>query len=393
MAVDLDMAMKGQLYSAHICASNTFIVSLEGKDVFMQCPRCGNQWDVSRSPCSRCGLLVRLPGRSRETIRIPVPSFLQSATSDAGEMRPAVDSQGQTALSVAQSRSGVNTPSPEKRAFCAGSLLHSDRYRLQKAVRHQQWAAGVSETLWFAQDALRGGAEVLMCEVELPESGSMQVQAMLRTATIALTSVGRHPRVPTLWDAFSENEHLFFVFEPVTGETLFAHMRRAGHILPEAQAVECCMQLLDILELLAQQSPPLVHGLIRPEHIALTHAGTQYMLINFSVVLAAGARQYVTGLEHVQFSPYAAPEFSHGMIDMRADLYSLLATAYHMVVGSIKTRGDGTLPSAQLLNPDLSPLFASVLMKGLHPQVAQRYQQPAALRQELLTIYAGYRSS
>lgn len=36
----------------------------------MKCPRCGNNWDVSKSPCSLCGLLVRLPDhlRSREHI-------------------------------------------------------------------------------------------------------------------------------------------------------------------------------------------------------------------------------------------------------------------------------------------------------------------------------------
>src|SRR5712691_662864 len=31
----------------------------------MTCPRCGNEWDVSKSPCSRCGLLVRIPARNQ----------------------------------------------------------------------------------------------------------------------------------------------------------------------------------------------------------------------------------------------------------------------------------------------------------------------------------------
>src|SRR5215475_8482163 len=31
----------------------------------MTCPRCGNEWDVSKSPCSRCGLLVRIPTRNQ----------------------------------------------------------------------------------------------------------------------------------------------------------------------------------------------------------------------------------------------------------------------------------------------------------------------------------------
>src|ERR1700676_4904561 len=27
----------------------------------MICPRCGNEWNASKSPCTRCGLVIRLP--------------------------------------------------------------------------------------------------------------------------------------------------------------------------------------------------------------------------------------------------------------------------------------------------------------------------------------------
>src|SRR5258708_4646222 len=39
----------------------------------MTLPRCGNDWDVSKTPCSRCGLLVRLPNHSGAAARTQNP--------------------------------------------------------------------------------------------------------------------------------------------------------------------------------------------------------------------------------------------------------------------------------------------------------------------------------
>src|SRR5215467_13710901 len=44
----------------------------------MICPRCGNEWDVSKGPCSYCGLAIRMPGQSKSTIPSPFP--LQKGT-------------------------------------------------------------------------------------------------------------------------------------------------------------------------------------------------------------------------------------------------------------------------------------------------------------------------
>src|SRR5439155_10523432 len=112
--------------------------------------------------------------------------------------------------------------------------------------------------------------------------------------------------------------------------------------------------MTEVLELFAQQAPPLIHGQIRPEHIVV-HSGSQYVLTNFSIVLAGGALQLVSGIDHSQLSAYTAPEFVRGVIDMRSDLYSLLATAYHLVTGSVPTSMNGTIPSVQRLNSNVSP--------------------------------------
>lgn len=269
-----------------------------------------------------------------------------------------------------------------------GALLQNDRYRLRGMLERREWNAGVCEMVWAAQDLQRGGAPVIMCEVVILEGGSITIQSMLRTATIGLTSIGRHPNVPTLWNVFSEQGRHFFVFEPIEGESILDRMRLSGRALPEADVIECCLQIIEVLELLTQQSPMIVHGSIRPEHICIAPGG-QYLLTNFSTVLAGGAIQLLMrgGERPAYSSPYIAPEFTQGMVDVRSDIYALLATAYHAVTGSMPTRlQNGELPSAQQLNPLVSTALTQILAKGLHTNVNARYHSVRELRQDLESV-------
>src|SRR6266496_5030817 len=265
-------------------------------------------------------------------------------------------------------------------------LLRGGRYRLRELQERQDWLSGVFEAVWIGKDAHRGGSQVMICEVVLPENTSVMTQTILRTATMTLVSIGRHPHIPALWDAFSDQGRSLFVFEPSEGESLVARMRYSGRALPEQEVIECCLQMTDVLDLLAQQSPQLVHGLIRPEHIILSRNSSQYILTNFSVVLAGGATQYIVGMERSRLSPYIAPEFVRGLIDVRTDIYSLIATAYHAVTGTVPSGISGSIPQAQRINPNVSSAFDAILSKGLRSVPNQRYQRPSELRQDLLAM-------
>ncbi len=295
-------------------------------------------------------------------------------------MTPVPLSPGATALTP---KSSLHDELPQ---LIPGTLLRGGRYRLRDLQGRQDWLEGVFEATWVAQDAQRSGSQVMIRELVTPDGKSMVMQSTLRNATMALTSIGRHTHIPTLWDAFSDQGRNFFVFEPTVGESLAAYMRRTGHALPEQNVIECCLQMTEILEILVQQSPPLVHGLIQPEHILMGRASSDYILTNFSIILAGGATQYITGIDRSRLTPYTAPEFVRGTIDGRSDLYSLLATAYHAVTGSLPINAGVSIPQAQRLNPNVSSAFDAILARGLRPMVSQRYQRPSELRQDLLAM-------
>jgi serine/threonine protein kinase len=275
------------------------------------------------------------------------------------------------------------------RGLQAGEQLQGGRYRLGERQGRQEWLAGAYETFWLAHDARRGGAPVRVCEFVLPREDSRLRASLVRSAASALHVAGRHTQVPTLLDVFSEAERDFFVFEHIEGESLLLRLRRRGRPLDEQEVVECCLQMADVLEFLASQTPPIVHGLIRPDSIIAGRTRSHYVLTGFSVMLASGATQFVTGLARSQLSPYTAPELSHGVIDTRIDLYGLLATAYHLLTGCPPARSQGRIPPARQLNPALSLGIEGILSKGLYsgqglrPDLSQRYQHPADLRQAL----------
>jgi hypothetical protein len=338
------------------------------------------QGPLSSSP------VTPLPGTDFGRISAPLRPSRLVTEREGNSLSPSSPNQGIPSQPLPLPDDSVDTLK-DQRVLVPGMVLRNGRYRLRELHSRQDWLSGVSEAMWIAQDAQRSGSQVMICELAVPDSSSMMVQSMLRAATMALTSVGRHPNIPTLWDAFSDQGQNFFVFESFEGESLQAHMRRMGRPLAEQEAIEFCLQIIELLDLLSQQSPPLVHGLIRPEHIVMSLSGNQYLLTNFSIIMAGGATQFVSGVDRTQLSPFMAPELSRGTVDPRLDLYSLLATAYYAVTGSIPNGHSGTIiPSAQKLNPNVSSAFDNILMKGLRPLINQRYQHPLELRQDLLGL-------
>ena len=287
---------------------------------------------------------------------------------------------------AAPTQNGTRTIGADRNSLTSGTILRGGRYRLYELQERQEWLSSAYEAMWIAQDAQRGAAQVIICEVALPDSNPVVVQSILRSSTMALTSVGRHPHIATLSDAFSDKGRHFFVFEPVEGESLLSRMRRTGRAMQEQEVIECCLQMTEVLELLAQQTPPLVHGMIRPEHIIVGRGNSRYVLTSFSILMAGGATQFISGIDRTRLSVYTAPELTRGVIDVRSDLFSLIATAYHAVTGSIPASVSGSVPQAQRLNPNISPQLDAILSKGLRPIASQRYQRPSELRQELLAM-------
>ena len=264
-----------------------------------------------------------------------------------------------------------------------GTSLRGGRYRVQELQTRQDWPGGAFEATWIGRDFQRE-MQVMIREVCIPGTTPEQILPIMHTATLSLLSLQRYQQVTPLMDAFKDQGRSFFIFGLVQGETLMDRLHHLQRPLPEQDVVEFCLQMVDILETLNQKAPSLVHGAIRPEHVYHSYNGSRYILSNFSILVAGKATQFITGGQGSSSSPYTAPEFAQGVIDTRGDIYSVLATAYHLVTGNVPS--GGILPPAQSVNPAVSPAFSAILAKGLHFSPQQRYQYPPQLRQDLLSM-------
>ncbi|MSR32375.1 MAG: serine/threonine protein kinase [Gemmataceae bacterium] len=136
----------------------------------------------------------------------------------------------------------------------------------------------------------------------------------------------------------------YFVMELIQGKTIQEEMKAGKARYPEKQAVEIILQIAQALEHANKRG--LVHRDIKPANIVLTGEGVAKLADlgmareNTDVELIKKEQGMIIGTPY-----YIAPEQVRGEpdIDTRADIYSLGATLYHMVVGSPPFEGESVM--------------------------------------------------
>src|SRR5262245_20239543 len=150
-----------------------------------------------------------------------------------------------------------------------------------------------------------------------------------------------HPNIVTAHDAEQAGAAQFLVMEYVEGETLDRVVERSGP-LSVAQACDYVRQAA--LGLQHAHERGMVHRDLKPANLIVTAAG-QVKILDFGLAqLAEECRAGLTPDGALIGTPeYLAPEQARdpGAADVRADLYSLGCTLYHLIAGAPPFRGNG----------------------------------------------------
>lgn len=143
-----------------------------------------------------------------------------------------------------------------------------------------------------------------------------------------------HPNIVRGLDCDFEAAVPYFVMEFVDGESLGDLVRREGP-LPENRAVRIIMHIAEAIHQAHEHH--FIHRDIKPDNILLTADG-EPKLTDMGLVKCLDADVNLTqGCYFLGTPNYAAPEQfdDPGLVDRRADIYSLGATLYTAITGEI----------------------------------------------------------
>lgn len=205
----------------------------------------------------------------------------------------------------------------------------------------------------------------------------------------------RHVALPKVIDHFADNNGQFLVMEYIPGDDLHDVLQESGGPTSVDEVLQWADQLLDALEYLHAQEPPIIHRDIKPQNLKLT-SRNQIVLLDFGLAKGMAIEMTHTNSNSSIFGytpSYAPLEQVQGSgTDARSDIYSLAATLYHLLTGKkpvdALTRAscilDGQpdpLAAATEMNPHIPAGVSEVLMQGMALNKSQRIASAAKMRE------------
>lgn len=202
-----------------------------------------------------------------------------------------------------------------------------------------------------------------------------------------------HPNVVNILNYLEDNRNIYLIMEYVSGENLETLLRRSG-ALPLAECCRITGGVLDALGFMHRQG--IIHRDIKPSNIMITDSG-QIKVTDFGIAKATGAKGLTrTGIQ-LGTVWYMSPEQIRGaQVEAGSDIYALGVTLFQMATGKVpfhsesdfdvmKAHVEQAPPDPELLNPLISPVLASIILKALAKECRDRFgsavEFKSALRQ------------
>jgi serine/threonine-protein kinase len=274
-----------------------------------------------------------------------------------------------------------------------GSLI-ADKYRIEKLI-----GVGGMGIVWKAtQLDLERPVAIKIVREDLPDQELVAERACHEARASARLRSEHVVRVLDLGRL--ESGTPFIVLEYLEGRDLYDLLTTREAPLPISEAVDV---LLEACEGVAEaHALGIVHRDLKPENLFIARQpdGTAVLKIldfGISKQLRATGRSITTQATAVGSPQYMSPEQMRGLgdIDQRADIWSLGATLYELVVGAPPFKAD-TIPSLCNLVLEASPVsprslrqslpegLEQVILKCLEKRREDRFQSVKELAEALL---------
>jgi serine/threonine protein kinase len=196
----------------------------------------------------------------------------------------------------------------------------------------------------------------------------------------------QHPALPRVYRVFDDtyNQRSYLLMDYIRG----ANLEELRRLLPERRIplvhlLTTLEPVIDALDYLHSQQPPIIHRDIKPSNIIVPAAGRGGVLVDFGLAKAYVPDSLTTTIR--QGTPgYAAPEQygGRGRTDVRTDVYGLGATLYTLLTGLYPCDAFERVMSLQngTEGDPLKPVHE--LVPGVPPEVSRDLQRAMALNSQ-----------
>jgi hypothetical protein len=225
------------------------------------------------------------------------------------------------------------------------------------------------------------------CAVKENLDVSQEAQRQFTREATVLANLS-HPHLPRVTDHFFlPDRGQYLVMDFVEGLDLSTLISNAGDI-PLEQAITWISQVLDALEYMHNQFPPILHRDIKPANIRITPKG-QAMLVDFGLVKIYDPKLKTTIGARAITPGYAPPEqYGQGSTDVRTDIYALGATLYALLtkvdpLESVQRMLGERMPPAHEAKPMVPQPIGEAIEHAMALEPGQRYQSAADFKAAL----------
>jgi WD40 repeat protein/class 3 adenylate cyclase/tRNA A-37 threonylcarbamoyl transferase component Bud32 len=198
---------------------------------------------------------------------------------------------------------------------------------------------------------------------------------MLGEARVLL-SLPPHPALPLVREDFFDRDDYVVAMDWVDGTDLARLLAENGRPgLAPSSVLAYLAQAAEALTHLHSQSPPVIHGDVKPGNLILTKGG-RIKLVDFGLSSAPNVQRVRAGTPG-----YRAPELATGGSPSRAsDVYALAATAFALLTGSAPA---GMLPDWEGFDRAQAEQLEAAIRLGMSTDPEHRPKTPGELVERL----------
>ena len=253
----------------------------------------------------------------------------------------------------------------------------NNKYELLKEIGH-----GGMSTVYLAMDVKINKQWAIKEIHKDSEMYKATVDEGKVLAEVRLMKDLNHYGLPRIADMITTKNSIFIVMDYIEGENLRKLLSINGPFTQE-DVIKYGLEVLDILEYLHGQNPPIVYRDLKPANLMLTPQG-DIKIVDFGI-----ARKYVKGFEDTRIMGtvgFVAPEQQSGKSDPRSDIFSFGVTLYQLLTNQ-NMEEETYIKSITDFDPSYSTGLEKVIEKCTKANPNERYQTVSELRYDLENYY------